>query len=374
MPPARRPEFEPSFGTRPTDAPIPERLRDQHRRPPVDGPSGPTVPPTIPDAGQNDPSASEPVAPLEPAVVSSDDSSAENGQPTDVASADASGVPVIGDQPLRPPVPTVAPVAGPVPTIPPPPPTVAPSEAIPLPDPAPGAALVTAAPTAPDVDGTGDHSEPMARAPIASTWFRVRKRIVAVCAILIVVALGYYLVSLFQVWTTGRADADGPADAIVVMGAAQYDGRPSPQLEARLDHVLVKWSDGTAPLIVTTGGNLPGDRFTEAEASATYLIERGVPQDAIVLENAGSNSYESLESVAALLAERGLSDVVIVTDPYHALRSRLIAEEVGLDASVSSTETSVVTGGDSLRRHLQEAGGVAVGRIIGFDRLANLVD
>ena len=175
-------------------------------------------------------------------------------------------------------------------------------------------------------------------------------------------------------WTTGRADADGPVDAIVVMGAAQYDGRPSPQLEARLDHVLVRWADGVAPLVVTTGGNIPGDRFTEAEASATYLIERGVPEAAIVLENGGSNSYESLEAVAVLLAERGLDEVIIVTDPYHALRSKLIAEEVGLDASVSSTDTSVVTGGDALRRHLQEAGGVAVGRVIGFDRLTSLVD
>ena len=158
------------------------------------------------------------------------------------------------------------------------------------------------------------------------------------------------------------------------MGAAQYDGRPSPQLAARLDHVVELWPQGLAPLVVVTGGNIPGDRFTEAEASASYLAERGVPMDALLLENDGSNSYESLEGVAALLAERGLDEVLIVTDPYHALRSRLIAEEVGLNASVSSTDTSVVTGGESLRRHLQEAGGVAVGRIIGFDRLTRLVD
>ena len=174
---------------------------------------------------------------------------------------------------------------------------------------------------------------------------------------------------MFQVWSTGRADDRDPVDAIVVMGAAQFDGRPSPQLAARLDHVLELWPEGVAPLVVTTGGNQPGDRFTEAESSRNYLVERGVPDDAILLEDEGGSTYESLEGVAEILAARELDEVVIVTDPYHALRSRLIAESVGLDANVSSTGTSVVTGGSSLRRHLFEGGGVAVGRIVGFERL-----
>lgn len=202
--------------------------------------------------------------------------------------------------------------------------------------------------------------------------FRLRQRIVRACGLLVVLLLVYYLVSLAQVWSTGRADDRDPADAIVVMGAAQYDGRPSPQLEARLDHVLELWPEGVAPLVVVTGGNQPGDRFTEAEASANYLTERGVPGESVLREDAGATSYESLAAVADLLAARGLDDVVIVTDPYHALRSRLIAEEVGLDASVSSTSTSVVTGLSSFTRHLREAGGVALGRVIGFDRLSGL--
>jgi uncharacterized SAM-binding protein YcdF (DUF218 family) len=153
------------------------------------------------------------------------------------------------------------------------------------------------------------------------------------------------------------------------MGAAQYDGEPSPQLAARLEHVVELWPQGLAPIVVVTGGNQPGDRFTEAEASANYLVERGVPADAIVMENEGSNSYQSLQGVSRLLTERGLSSVLIVTDPYHSLRSRLTAEELGLDAYVSPTTTSVVTGGESLARHLREAAGVAVGRLVGFDRL-----
>jgi uncharacterized SAM-binding protein YcdF (DUF218 family) len=185
----------------------------------------------------------------------------------------------------------------------------------------------------------------------------------------IVLAIGYYLVTLFQVWSTGRSEYHGTADAIVVMGAAQYDGRPSPQLAARLDHVVELWPQGVAPLVVVTGGKRPGDRFTEAQASASYLGERGVPAEAVVLEDEGTNSYESLRSVAALLEARGLDDVVIVTDPYHALRSKLIAEQVGLTAHVSPTPSSVVQGRGALGRELREAAGVALGRLIGFEHI-----
>lgn len=202
---------------------------------------------------------------------------------------------------------------------------------------------------------------------------KIRRRLRRGAAFVVAAGLFYSAVCLFQVWSTGRVDSTDPVDAIVVMGAAQYDGRPSPQLAARLDHVVELWPTGIAPVVVVTGGNIPGDRFTEAEASARYLIERGIPEDALVLEDEGSNSYESLSTVSELLSDRDLDDVLIVTDPYHALRSRMIAEEVGMTASVSSTDTSVVTGGDSLVRHVKEAGGVAVGRIIGFERLTDIV-
>jgi uncharacterized SAM-binding protein YcdF (DUF218 family) len=187
--------------------------------------------------------------------------------------------------------------------------------------------------------------------------------------LLLAAVTGYYLISLYQVWSTGRNDQARPVDAIVVMGAAQYDGTPSPQLAARLDHVAELWPQGVAPLVVVTGGNQPGDRFTEAEASAAYLQDRGVPADAIVREDQGRTSYESLQGVARMLSERGLRSALIVTDPFHSLRSRLIAEDAGLEAFVSPTPTSVVTGGPSFVRHLEEAAGVAVGRLFGFDRL-----
>jgi len=201
------------------------------------------------------------------------------------------------------------------------------------------------------------------------TW----KKWLLVCAagVLALVFL-YYVVTLIQVVRAGRQTEPAPAEAIVVLGAAQYDGRPSPQLAARLDHALELYSEGVAPVVMVTGGNQPGDRFTEAEASAEYLVERGVPETAIMREDEGRTTYESLDAAADQLLETGLDDVVLVTDPYHSLRSRLIAEEVGLDADLSPTPTSVVTGWSSFRRELAEAGGVAVGRVIGFDRLSDL--
>jgi uncharacterized SAM-binding protein YcdF (DUF218 family) len=196
-------------------------------------------------------------------------------------------------------------------------------------------------------------------------WKIVRRSVLAA----FLVVAGYYAITLFQVYRTGRSDQARPVDAIVVLGAAQYDGTPSPQLAARLDHVVTLYTEGVAPLVVVTGGKQPNDRFTEAESSARYLTERGVPGAAIAMESAGSSTYESLANTAELLGQRGLDSVVVVTDPYHALRSRLTAEDVGLTAYVSPTPTSVVRGASSLRRHLLEAAGVAAGRIVGFENL-----
>jgi len=187
-------------------------------------------------------------------------------------------------------------------------------------------------------------------------------------------AIGYFAVSLVQVVATGRVSQLGPVDAIVVMGAAQYDGRPSPQLAARLDEVVRLWPRGYADLIVVTGGRQPGDRFTEAEASARYLIDRDIPASAVMLENEGTSTHESLSAVAELLGADGRSSVLVVTDPFHSLRSRLIAQELGLDARVAPTRTSVVSGSTAVRLYLREAAGVAVGRLIGFDRLSEITD
>jgi uncharacterized SAM-binding protein YcdF (DUF218 family) len=196
--------------------------------------------------------------------------------------------------------------------------------------------------------------------------------------VLIVLASGfgllvaYYGFCLYQVWHSARSDEARAADAIVVLGAAQYDGRPSPVLAARLDHALALWQDGYAPQIVVTGGKRPGDRFTEATASADYLIARGVPDSAILREVQGRTTWESLEATARILRNRGLKRVLVVSDPYHSLRARETARELGLDAHASPTRTSPVHGWGEWKRMFREAGGVGLARFIGYRRLLRL--
>lgn len=191
---------------------------------------------------------------------------------------------------------------------------------------------------------------------------------------LVLAGIMYVVLNIVQVWSVGRSDSRKEVDAIVVMGVAQYDGRPSPQLQARLDHVLTLWKQGVAKLVVTTGGNQPGDRFTEARASADYLIAGGIPESAISMEDIGSTTLQSLHGVAEILNSRGLTSVEIVTDPYHALRSRLIAQDLGLTAYVSPTRNSAVTGDAEKRRMINEGLGISLAHVIGFralDRLTN---
>ena len=180
----------------------------------------------------------------------------------------------------------------------------------------------------------------------------------------------YFVVSLTQVWLTGRDDSfarsSARVDAVIVLGAAQYDGRPSPQFAARLDHALLLWQRGLVETVVVTGGKQVGDRFTEAESGREYLAERGMPAAVIQVEPRGISTFSSLETVAQQLAN---SRVVVVSDPYHVLRARLVASELGLDADVSATRTSVIRGVDALRRNMREALGVMVGRISGFRQL-----
>jgi uncharacterized SAM-binding protein YcdF (DUF218 family) len=193
--------------------------------------------------------------------------------------------------------------------------------------------------------------------------------VLRIVAITLTVAVLYFCFNLWQVWSVGRSDEARSVDAIVVLGAAQYDGRPSPQLSARLDHALELWQDGRAPLIIVTGGKQQADRFTEAEAAATYLEANGVPAEAIALENIGRTTRESLLGVRQVLAARQLHSLLIVTDPYHALRARLIAQDLDMQAFVSPTRSGTVHGREDLMRHLREAGGVAISHIIGFTQL-----
>lgn len=200
-------------------------------------------------------------------------------------------------------------------------------------------------------------------------------RFVRVVGLFLIISMIYGCANLAQVWWVGRSDQARAVDAIVVLGVAQYDGRPSPQLQARLDHTLELLLEGASPLVITTGGNQPGDRFTEAEASANYLIQGlGIDYQAteILQENSGSTTRESLIGVRDIMQSRGLHSVLIVTDPYHSLRSRLIAQDLGLVAYVSPTRTSPLRGASAVSRHVREALGVAVAHLIGFANLERL--
>ena len=205
-------------------------------------------------------------------------------------------------------------------------------------------------------------------------WMKWLVRTLFVVGGLVLVAFVYYAVTLYQVWSTGRSDQSRAVDAIVVMGAAQYDGRPSPLLQARLDHALELFDADLAPVIVVTGGKQSGDRFTEAAASRRYLRNKGVPNSKILSEEKGRSTWQSLAGVSALLDKRrgdesGRPRVLIVTDPFHSLRARLIAQELDLTAYVSPARTSPWGGGTQFRKSIKEAAGIAVGRIIGFRRL-----
>ena len=200
-------------------------------------------------------------------------------------------------------------------------------------------------------------------------------RFARVVGLLLIISLVYGCVNVAQVWWVGRSDQARAVDAIVVLGVAQYDGRPSPQLQARLDHALTLLLEGASPLVITTGGNQPGDRFTEAETSANYLIKGlGIDYQAVEIlqENSGSTTRESLIGVRDIMQSRGLHSVLIVTDPYHSLRSRLIAQDLGLVAYVSPTRTSPLQGASAVSRHVREALGVAVAHLIGFSNLERL--
>lgn len=183
----------------------------------------------------------------------------------------------------------------------------------------------------------------------------------------------YFMVTFVQVWNTGRDDSfletRRNVDAIVVLGAAQYDGRPSPQLRARLDHVVTLWNLPVAPVVVVTGGKQTGDRFTEAEASRDYLVSQGLPAEAIVIESRGESTYQSLETVRDQARENQWQRVVLVSDPYHLKRAQLVAAELGMAAEVSATRDGVVSGSGALRRNVREALGIMVGRITGFRQL-----
>lgn len=138
-----------------------------------------------------------------------------------------------------------------------------------------------------------------------------------------------------RVWWVARHDDRPASQAIVVLGASQYDGRPSRVFSARLGHALGLYREDVAPYVVTVGGSLPGDRFTEAAAGKQWLVERDVPSNRVIAVQEGGDTLQSLTAVDGALETRDWTKVVIVTDPWHSLRARTMAGDLGMEAATS---------------------------------------
>ncbi len=184
---------------------------------------------------------------------------------------------------------------------------------------------------------------------------------------MVVLAVGVFGFTAFRVWKVAREDHRGKVDAIVVLGAAQFNGRPSQVFQARLDHARQLFLDGVAPRVVTVGGGRPGDVFTEAAAGARYLRAHDVPADALDEVGTGDDTVTSLQAAAELLVPRNQVHVVLVTDPWHSLRSRTIAHDAGLDATTSPARTgpAVAERGTQVRYVLREASAYLYYKVFG---------
>jgi uncharacterized SAM-binding protein YcdF (DUF218 family) len=180
----------------------------------------------------------------------------------------------------------------------------------------------------------------MKRAP------RVRRAVDLIRRLLTIAVLTTFvlwILSAVSVLLWSSRDEAQPAQAIVVLGAAQYAGRPSPVLKARLDHALNLWNRHLANLLILTGGTGTGDTTSEAAVGRNYARKHGVPDSAILVENEGRTTSESMRAVAGMLEVRGLQSALLVSDPFHMLRLRILARRFGFTPYTSPTQTSPIS-------------------------------
>jgi len=180
----------------------------------------------------------------------------------------------------------------------------------------------------------------MTRAAKAKQAVRIIRRILTIVTVIV---FSLWIVSATAVLIWSSRDEARPAQAIVVLGAAQYSGKPSPVLRARLDHALDLWNRHLASLLILTGGTGSGDTTSEAAVGRTYARKRGVPDSAILVENEGRTTSESMRAVAGMLEVRGLQTALLVSDPLHMLRLRILARRFGFTPYTSPTLTSPIS-------------------------------
>jgi uncharacterized SAM-binding protein YcdF (DUF218 family) len=156
---------------------------------------------------------------------------------------------------------------------------------------------------------------------------------------LVLVVVGVIAASAIAVWNAAHTDDArriDHVDAILVLGAAQYNGRPSPVFADRLDQAKLLYDQGRAPVIVTLGSNEPGDRTTEAQAGKDYLVAKGVPSDDVVAEPRGNSTWESLSAAASYMRDHHMRSAFLVSDPWHNLRIKRMAGDLGIRGFASA--------------------------------------
>ncbi len=199
------------------------------------------------------------------------------------------------------------------------------------------------------------------------------KLIIRIITLLICVVILYFAITFVQIWLTGHEHSTKHAQAILVFGTTEDNGTPSPELQARLDQALVLWHKDRAPWIAVTGGKRPGDIYTEAGASATYLEAHGVPASKI-LEGSGTDTWENVKTVLPKLKAHGIKTVLTVTDPFHEDRAMAISSSQGLTPYPSPVRNSPTVKHSLWKYYLKETFEVGIGRIIGFETFHSWFD
>jgi len=196
-----------------------------------------------------------------------------------------------------------------------------------------------------------------------------RHPVVSLLVLIVLTVAGAIALTAIAVWRAAHHDDASEvvtADLIVVLGAAQYDGEPSPVFAGRLDHAALLFEQGRAAQVVVLGGNRPGDQTTEAESGRDYLIASGMPADAVVAEPVGNTTFESLRALAGWMRERGLGSAFLVSDPWHNLRLERMASDLGFEGHASATWTSAAKSeGTRLGGYVRETFSYLYYRVVG---------
>jgi uncharacterized SAM-binding protein YcdF (DUF218 family) len=169
---------------------------------------------------------------------------------------------------------------------------------------------------------------------------------VTAVALVLLVVVGTILASAVAVWNAAHTDDArriDHADAILVLGAAQYNGSPSPVFAGRLNQARLLFEQDRAPVIITLGANEPGDRTTEAASGRAYLIDHGIPADSVIAESDGTDTFQSLQAAAGYMRDHDMDSAFLVSDPWHNLRIKRMAGDLGITPYASAAQHSAAS-------------------------------